>query len=251
MTHTYSDVDASADPARAAAWQEVMSSWPAVRAYKQRTYDLLADARPVVDVGCGPGVDLEHLAPGVMGIDASTTMLEAARRRAAVCRGDAHWLPFRDGVFGGARADRVLQHLADPTGALREMARVVHRNGLIVVADPDQESLVIAVPGVRARVVHRLKELRRDLGYRNGRFISQVPALFDTVGIELQSVDAYALTITDPADSFGLPSWPHVWRQDGPFSDDELAEWDAAIDDASIHGFVYAVTFFVVAGAKR
>ena len=33
MSQTYSDVDASADPAEAVAWQERMSRWPAVAAY--------------------------------------------------------------------------------------------------------------------------------------------------------------------------------------------------------------------------
>ena len=33
MSQTYSDVDASGDPAEAVAWQERMSRWPAVAAY--------------------------------------------------------------------------------------------------------------------------------------------------------------------------------------------------------------------------
>ena len=58
MSQTYSDVDGSADPVEAAAWQERMASWPAIRAYKERTYELIAGSGRVIDIGCGPGVDV-------------------------------------------------------------------------------------------------------------------------------------------------------------------------------------------------
>ena len=54
MSQTYGNVDGSADPAGAVAWQAGMATWPGVIAYKRRTYDLLAGAEPVLDVGCGP-----------------------------------------------------------------------------------------------------------------------------------------------------------------------------------------------------
>ena len=41
VSRTYSDVDASADPAGAIHWQERMAAWPAVAAYKRRTHELL------------------------------------------------------------------------------------------------------------------------------------------------------------------------------------------------------------------
>ena len=54
MSQTYGDVDRSADPAGAVAWQARMGTWPGVVAYKRRTYDLLAGVGAVLDVGCGP-----------------------------------------------------------------------------------------------------------------------------------------------------------------------------------------------------
>lgn len=119
----------------------------------------------------------------------------------------------------------------------------------MVIADPDQETLVIQVPGVRRSVLDRLKALRRDVGYRNGRLASRLPALLGEAGVEDVSVDAFPLVITDPADAFGLPTWPTVWRAEGRFSDDELAEWDRAMRERD--GFLYAVTFFLVAGTIR
>jgi SAM-dependent methyltransferase len=252
VSQTYSDVDASADPAEAVAWQERMSRWPAVAAYKARTHELLGGADPVLDVGCGPGVDVAAL--GVdrcVGVDASETMTEAADRRGAVtCRADAHRLGFRDGAFAGVRADRVLQHLAAPHRALREMVRVVAVGGRVVIADPDQETLVIRVPGVRRSVLDRLEALRRDVGYRNGTLISKVPGMLERVGVDHVTVDAFPLAIRDPGEAFGLPTWPAAWRHRGAFTDEEIREWDEAMQGASSSGFLYLVTFLVVAGTR-
>jgi SAM-dependent methyltransferase len=253
VTSTYGDVDASADPDKALAEQRELATWPAIAAYKKRTYELLLGTAPVLDVGCGPGVDLSAIgASRSVGIDPSWTMCRAARTGAPmIARADAHALPFSDDSFGAARADRVLQHLREPHRALKELARIVRPGGRIVIADPDQESLVIQVPGVRPSTLERLKALRRDVGYRNGRLASELPALLRELRIDQVTIDAFPLLIQDPADAFGLPTWPASWQARAGFTTEELAEWNHAIEDAAERGFVYLVTFLVVGGTKK
>src|SRR5260221_11517746 len=148
MSDTYSSIDRSHDPAGAADWQERIDRWRAVRAYKRRSYELLGAARPILDVGAGTGFDLAALGPAAIGLDLSAVMCaRAVARGAIVCRGDASTLPFVDASMAGVRFDRILQHLPDPVKALREAARVTRPCGRVVVADPDQESLCIEVPG--------------------------------------------------------------------------------------------------------
>ena len=154
MTDTYSNVDSSADVRAALDWQDRVDSWPQVRAYKEHTYSCGAELRPVLDVGCGTGHDLVELGPAGLGIDRSDAMIRRATDRG--CRalvGDALQLPFAASTFGSVRADRVLQHLPEPLAALGEMIRVTRSNGRVIVADPDQESLVIHVPGVPAELL--------------------------------------------------------------------------------------------------
>ena len=252
MSHTYADVDASDEPDAAVDWQQFMATWPSVVAYKRRTRDLLDNAALVLDVGCGPGDDLLALGPGrCVGADRSAAMCSRARERGAtVVHADAELLPFRDSTFSGVRSDRTLQHVADPVAALRELVRVAQRGAPVVVSDPDQDSLVIEVPSVRQSVLDRLKALRRDVGYRNGRWISKAPSILERLGADVTVVEAFPVVIRDPAEAFGLPTWPAHWQEAGGFTDDELAEWNDAMTSPT-PGFLYSLTFFVVAGRKR
>jgi SAM-dependent methyltransferase len=252
---TYSDVDASDDPHDAVRWQERVDAWPHIRAYKVHVRSLVAGARRVLDVGCGPGEDVLALGtggPGVsaVGIDRSAVMLgSAAGRGARVVRADAHALPFRDGSFDAVIADRVLSHVADPGGALRAAAGVLAPRGRLVVADSDQESLAIHLPGVPDELVDRVKARRRAVGYRNGRFVSTVPEALCTMGFRDVTVDAFPLVLTDPQDAFGFAGWPRLWQADGGFADDDVRTWESAVERVGRDGgFVYAVSYLVVSG---
>jgi ubiquinone/menaquinone biosynthesis C-methylase UbiE len=98
----------------------------------------------VLDVGCGPGsitVDLARLVPHgrVMGVEYVPEPLEQARALASSQGitnisfrvGDIHSLTFSDNSFDIAHAHQVLQHVADPIQALREMRRVVKPGGIV------------------------------------------------------------------------------------------------------------------------
>lgn len=121
--------------------------------------------------------------------------------------------------------------------------------GRLVIADPDQESLIIQVPGVRQSVLDRLKRARADIGYRNGRLASRLPALCHEQGLLDITVDAYPLAIDDPTKAFGLASWPDRWRQECGFTDASLDEWHTAVRIPT-RGFLYLVTFLVVTATK-
>ena len=103
----------------------------------------------LLDVGCGPAsitADLaERVAPGrVVALDAASGALEAARatlrdrglsEQVEVTSGDVVALPFEDASFDVVHAHQVLQHLADPVGALAEMRRVTRPGGIVAVRD--------------------------------------------------------------------------------------------------------------------
>ena len=113
----------------------------------------------LLDVGSGPGtitVDLaERVAPGpVTAMEATEAALAVTRaefdRRgctsARLVTGDIHNLPFPSGSFNVVHAHQVLQHVADPVAALREMVRVCRPGGVVAVRDGDLQRLHL-VPG--------------------------------------------------------------------------------------------------------
>ncbi|KUJ70860.1 ubiquinone biosynthesis methyltransferase UbiE [Streptomyces albus subsp. albus] len=112
--------------------------------------DALRPGMSLLDVGCGPGTitaDLAELvAPGqVTAVDAAAPVLEQARAvaedrglagiRFAVA--DVHALDFPDDSFDIVHAHQVLQHIGDPTAALREMRRVCRPGGVVAARDAD------------------------------------------------------------------------------------------------------------------
>ena len=102
----------------------------------------------LIDCGCGPGsitVALaQAVAPGVaIGIDLREDALAQGRRLArereianvAFQAATVYQLPYADGSFDAAFACAVLQHLAAPLAALRELRRVLKPGGVIGAAD--------------------------------------------------------------------------------------------------------------------
>jgi len=96
--------------------------------------------RLTLDVGCGEGRltrDLTDLGHDVVGIDASPTMIEAARAKSPeieFIEADAAELPFEDGAADLAIAFMSLQDIDDMQGAVREAARVLEPGGRLVAA---------------------------------------------------------------------------------------------------------------------
>lgn len=110
----------------------------------------LTPGRTLLDVGSGPGTitaDLAaRLAPG------RVTALEATDDALALTRteieahgltnvdyvvGDIHALEMPDDSFDIVHAHQVLQHVADPVQALREMGRVCAPGGVVAARDGD------------------------------------------------------------------------------------------------------------------
>ena len=101
----------------------------------------------LLDVGCGPGTitaDLAGRVRQVTAIDTSADIITTAASRApenvTFAVGDVHALDFADGTFDVVHAHQVLQHVADPLGALREMGRVCRPGGIVAARDSDYQA---------------------------------------------------------------------------------------------------------------
>jgi SAM-dependent methyltransferase len=111
------------------------------RFHRERFLDLVPPpGRLTLDVGCGEGRvtrDLRALGHTVLGIDASETMVAAARNAdpdGEYVVADAAALPFPDGHADLAVAFMSLMDVDDMPGALREIARVLEPGGKLAIA---------------------------------------------------------------------------------------------------------------------
>jgi ubiquinone/menaquinone biosynthesis C-methylase UbiE len=153
----FQSVDRAADFEVFESCLTLIDSMPFFADCKGASYDLLGATagRAILEVGCGLGDDAAALAarvaPGgsVVAVDGSRAMVDRARERHGDVAGlsfdvaDATALPFGDATFDGCRIDRVLQHIADPAAAIREMARVLRPGGTLVAFDNDWETLTV------------------------------------------------------------------------------------------------------------
>jgi SAM-dependent methyltransferase len=101
-----------------------------------------------IEVGCGPGFfagELARESPGLAlcGLDYDPFVLNEARSRLPVVRGDANALPFAPGSFDFAYSRLFLRHVSDPLAVLRGIAALVRPGGAVAAIDSSDVSLLL------------------------------------------------------------------------------------------------------------
>ncbi|WP_169077157.1 methyltransferase domain-containing protein [Microcella alkalica] len=203
----------------------------------------LTPGASLVDVGSGPGsITLEFArrlgADRVVGLDGAETAVAFARELAEEAglavrfeQGDLYALPFDDGSVDIAHAHQVLQHLGDPVGALREMARVVRPGGVVAARDQDAGGVLLHPLSPE---LARWLELSVSIPLANGgeaRAGRRLLQWAHAAGFE--EVTATASTWLFTADGDG-PWWGGLWAErvvSSSFADDAVRHGLATRDE--------------------
>jgi len=94
---------------------------------------------PLLDAGCGTGLNLASMPAGSVGIDLNPRNLELVRGRLPdhpVVQGDIEAMPFGDETFSTVVCTEVLEHVPYPATALSEIGRVLKPGGLLIGSVP-------------------------------------------------------------------------------------------------------------------
>lgn len=235
---------------------------PGIQALKKVAIERcrLRPGMSVLDVGCGTGLETVRLArlvaPSghVTGLDLSDDLLAEARRRAsglglpiAYRQGNAEQVPFPDGSFDVARAERLLLYLADPAKALTELARVTKASGAVYVIEPDFETVTINLDD-RA-VVRKVLHFDCDNDTRDGWIGRQLPLMFKSTGLVNVDVET-GVVVFDPQ-QFG-PYFLEIGRsalQNNVITTAEHDYWQSEIEGLLGRDELFCtITYFMVMG---
>jgi ubiquinone/menaquinone biosynthesis C-methylase UbiE len=229
------------------------------RVFRERALAAL-DLRPgqvALDVGCGPGANLQDLSDGVtatgrvVAVDLGPAMAREAKNRMAghanvqVLVGDGHRLPLAGGCVDRARLDRVLQHVSSPAEILTEIRRVARPGAVLALGEPDWATLAIDSPDLRTSADFTAFLCANVV--RNPSIGRELARLATGAGFTVRSVQAHAALFGDFAAADQVIGLGRVTGRavDGGFIDrDRATSWLTALSRSP---FLAAVTFFSVA----
>jgi SAM-dependent methyltransferase len=167
----------------------------------------LAQARRILALGCGTGIEVRALSrllmPGaaIVGVDQSQALLDAAQRHTAgegladnvtYQIGDAHHLPCADDEFDIVTLHTLISHVEDPLQVLCEARRVVRPGGTVAIFDGDYASLTFAYPD--PRLARTIEDALIQLIVANPRIMRDIPRLLPAAGLELLEADGALYT---------------------------------------------------------
>jgi SAM-dependent methyltransferase len=181
--------------------------------------------RRMLDVASGVGQDsiaLVREGAYVIGAEPSARMtamaeafgcaeLEEGASRPSWVRGWADALPFEDDAFDSAFCKGAMDHFDDPESAIAEMARVTKRDGRVVLAIANFDSLACRM----SRAIDRIREDWLGLGPIRGRRGYDTPSdHFTRYEVDLMCEQAGKYVEVERVQGisigWGLPGWASV-----------------------------------------
>jgi ubiquinone/menaquinone biosynthesis C-methylase UbiE len=139
---------------------------------------LLPHLRPgmtLLDLGCGDGAITAELAAAVapgpaIGLDLQPSRPQTATARIVLVTADARELPLQDASVDAVHVRLVLQHLRDPTAALREARRVARPGAVVAVHDVDWDGELVFPT---SPLIKRSREIMRLLRRETSPFVGK------------------------------------------------------------------------------
>jgi ubiquinone/menaquinone biosynthesis C-methylase UbiE len=256
LTHFDGNVDAE--------YLRESAEW--VEKVKRTSYNLLhlRAGMKVLDIGCGPGIDVRNLSGlvgdsgQVIGIDSDDKMIADAVQGARSSNthfitADVRSMPFNDNCFDAIRAERLFQVLPrtiDFNDVLREMIRVTNENGAIVLVDSDWGTASVNYEDAELtnRLLHFFATECRPHGYAGRQFYE----LMKKHGLTVERVGALPVYMFDFSET-PFENWLTREALEKQIATEaELQRWNEDLNRKTANReFFSHVNMIVVSGRKE
>jgi ubiquinone/menaquinone biosynthesis C-methylase UbiE len=225
-----------------------------------------AESALTLEIGCGTGAVARalakkaHFAGSIVGVDQSRPFIDAAQQFAAeegvdkaisfsVC--DGHALDFDDESFDLAIAHTLISHVTDPTAIITELARVIRKNGTLVILDGDYASLTYAVPDHEfgLRMDHNLA----TASFNNPMVMRDLVSILPAQGFMMTESMADVVSEIGQASYFKsfAETYAPLVAKAGLMTDSEVDGWFDMINQAMDDGTFFASCNYYTYIAKR
>jgi ubiquinone/menaquinone biosynthesis C-methylase UbiE len=237
-----------------------------VEKIKETSYEMmrLKGGMKVLDIGCGPGIDvcrISGLVGGngkVIGIDNDDQMIfdagqEAVSSNTQFIKADVCAMPFEDNYFDAVRAERLFQVLpgsVDFNKAFEEIIRVTKEGGIIVLADSDWGSASVNYEDAELtnRLLHFFAKECRPNGYAGRQFYE----LMKKHGLDIERVEALPVYMFDFSET-PFEKWlTREALEKNIATQEEMKHWNEDLNRKTENGEFFAlVNMILVSGRKR
>ena len=128
----------------------------------------------ILDLGCGEGflISLLPKTKKIIGVDISKIALKRAKKLlkhrsdVKLCWGDAQDLKFPNNFFDKIICSETLEHLPFPEKAMKEIHRLLKKNGIAIISIPDEKRIEFIMKIIkRLRLTKFLYSARQDINY--------------------------------------------------------------------------------------
>jgi len=155
----------------------------------------------ILDNGCGTGImgltllDKPEL---IVGLDISNNMLKFARSRIdKIVQGDSQKLPFHNNCFDVVIGRSLLHHLPDPFKGIQEIARVLKKNGEMIIVDTNN-SILSHVPRIIANKGQHFSDDHKNMSHKD--LLNMIQQLFIVKNVYFFGYFAYPIGFPDVFD---------------------------------------------------